>query len=129
MWLFGTAGAVAVMVTVGGMTRLTKSGLSMTDWKLQVRAAVYCSKSCWLQLAHQITPVASDACRPHMQSPTPCNAHTLHGNDQCGVHISQGSLPPRSVAEWEAEFDRYKQFPEYSQRRGMTLDEFKSIYW
>lgn len=35
LWLFGTAGAVAVMVTVGGITRMTKSGLSMTDWKLQ----------------------------------------------------------------------------------------------
>lgn len=34
-WLFGTAGAVAVMVTVGGITRMTKSGLSMTDWKIQ----------------------------------------------------------------------------------------------
>lgn len=34
-WLFGTAGAVAVMVTVGGITRMTKSGLSMTDWKVQ----------------------------------------------------------------------------------------------
>lgn len=34
-WLFCTAGAVAVMVTVGGITRMTKSGLSMTDWKLQ----------------------------------------------------------------------------------------------
>lgn len=35
IWLFSTAGAVAVMVTVGGITRMTKSGLSMTDWKLQ----------------------------------------------------------------------------------------------
>lgn len=35
MWLFGTAGAVAVMVTVGGITRMTRSGLSMTDWKIQ----------------------------------------------------------------------------------------------
>jgi hypothetical protein len=25
------------MVVVGGLTRLTKSGLSMTDWKLQVK--------------------------------------------------------------------------------------------
>lgn len=33
-WLFGVSGMVAGMVTVGGITRLTKSGLSMTDWKL-----------------------------------------------------------------------------------------------
>jgi cytochrome c oxidase assembly protein subunit 15 len=35
-WLVGTGALVAGMVTVGGITRLTKSGLSMTDWKIQV---------------------------------------------------------------------------------------------
>lgn len=34
-WLLGMGGLVAGMVTVGGITRLTRSGLSMTDWKLQ----------------------------------------------------------------------------------------------
>jgi heme a synthase len=63
------------MVTVGGVTRLTKSGLAMTDWKLQ------------------------------------------------------GSLPPMNQQEWQAEFARYKQFPEYQQRKSMTLDEFKFIFW
>lgn len=67
---------VAGMVTVGGLTRLTKSGLSMTDWRVQ------------------------------------------------------GSLPPMNEAEWEAEFARYKTFPEWQQRQKMTLDEFKFIfYW
>lgn len=63
------------MIHVGGVTRLTKSGLSMTDW-----------------------------------SPL-------------------GSLPPMSLAEWQKEFDRYKQFPEWEQRKNMTLDEFKFIYF
>ncbi|CAM9910018.1 unnamed protein product [Heterosigma akashiwo] len=64
------------MVSVGGLTRLTKSGLSMTDWKVQ------------------------------------------------------GSLPPQTQDEWEKEFERYKQFPEWQQRKSMTLDEFKYIfYW
>jgi cytochrome c oxidase assembly protein subunit 15 len=31
-WILGTAGAVVGMIHVGGVTRLTKSGLSMTDW-------------------------------------------------------------------------------------------------
>ena len=63
-------------MTVGGITRLTKSGLSMTDWRVQ------------------------------------------------------GSLPPLNDAEWQVEFTRYKQFPEYQQRQSMTLDEFKFIfYW
>ncbi len=34
-WLFSLGGLVAGMVTIGGITRLTRSGLSMTDWKLQ----------------------------------------------------------------------------------------------
>jgi heme a synthase len=74
-WLLGTGALVAGMVTVGGITRLTKSGLSMTDWRIQ------------------------------------------------------GSLPPMTDAEWAAEFARYQQFPEYQQRRGMALEEFKFIYW
>jgi len=74
-WLFGMGGLVAGMVTVGGITRLTRSGLSMTDWKLK------------------------------------------------------GNMPPMNLAEWEAEFERYKQFPEWQQRKSMTLDEFKFIYF
>lgn len=74
-WLLGMGGLVAGMVTVGGVTRLTKSGLSMTDWKLQ------------------------------------------------------GSLPPMNDEEWQKEFDRYKQFPEWNQRKSMDIEEFKSIYF
>ncbi|VVB16173.1 unnamed protein product [Arabis nemorensis] len=33
MWLFGSAAWVFSMVVLGGVTRLTRSGLSMTDWK------------------------------------------------------------------------------------------------
>jgi len=33
IWLYVVSGMVFVMVVVGGLTRLTKSGLSMTDWK------------------------------------------------------------------------------------------------
>jgi len=74
-WLLGTSGVVACLVSVGGVTRLTKSGLSMVDWK------------------------------------------------------PFGTLPPLNLEEWNKEFERYKQYPEWSQRQSMTLDEFKSIYW
>lgn len=74
-WLFGVAAMVAGMVTVGGVTRLTRSGLSMTDWKLQ------------------------------------------------------GSMPPITDEEWEKEFARYKTFPEWQQRKNMTVGEFKYIYF
>jgi heme a synthase len=32
-WLFAVAGLIALMVVVGGLTRLTDSGLSITEWK------------------------------------------------------------------------------------------------
>lgn len=77
-WLMGTAASVFGMVVVGGITRLTRSGLSMTDW------------------------------RP------------------------QGRSMPRTQEEWEAEFEQYKQFPEYKRLyagTGMSLDDFKNIYF
>jgi heme a synthase len=74
-WLLGMSGLVAGMVSIGGITRLTKSGLSMTDWKLQ------------------------------------------------------GTIPPMNLEEWNKEFDRYKQYPEWQQRKNMTLDEFKYIFF
>ena len=73
-WLMCTAGMVVGMIHVGGVTRLTQSGLSMTTW----------------------TPL--------------------------------GSLPPMTQEQWEQEFDRYKLYPEWQQRKSMTLDEFKFIY-
>lgn len=33
IWLFGSAAWVFSMVVLGGVTRLTRSGLSITDWK------------------------------------------------------------------------------------------------
>ncbi len=68
---------VFLMVVVGGITRLTRSGLSITEWK----------------------PIA-------------------------------GALPPLSEAAWEREFSLYKKYPEYRLiNRGMSLSEFKSIYF
>eukprot|EP01132_Coremiostelium_polycephalum_P004649 gene4649-5808_t len=76
-WLLFSAGLVAFMIVVGGVTRLTESGLSIVDWK----------------------PVV-------------------------------GTLPPLSKEEWEEEFERYKQFPEYKKlNQGMSLDEFKKIFF
>ncbi|KAL4087650.1 hypothetical protein PRIC1_013539 [Phytophthora ramorum] len=41
----------------------------------------------------------------------------------------QGSLPPMTPEEWEAQFEIYKQFPEYQQRKNMTVEDFKGIFW
>ena len=33
IWLFSVCAPIALMVVVGGLTRLTGSGLSITEWK------------------------------------------------------------------------------------------------
>ena len=77
LWLFVMAGLVALMVLVGGLTRLTDSGLSITEWK----------------------PVT-------------------------------GVIPPLSEPAWREEFAKYRRTPEYRHvNAGMTLDQFKVIYW
>lgn len=41
-----------------------------------------------------------------------------------------GTLPPLTEAGWLAEFDKYKAIPQYQLvNRGMTLGDFKTIYW
>lgn len=77
LWLLGVAAMVFLMVVIGGLTRLTESGLSIVDWR----------------------PVT-------------------------------GWLPPLSEAEWLATFQAYRASPEYLLiNRGMTLAEFKGIFW
>lgn len=77
VWLLVLFALVACMIIVGGLTRLTDSGLSITEWK----------------------PVT-------------------------------GAVPPMSEAVWQSEFAKYKEIPEYQlQNKGMSLAEFKVIYW
>lgn len=41
-----------------------------------------------------------------------------------------GVVPPLDASAWQAEFDKYKTIPQYRERNaGMTLGEFKTIYW
>lgn len=41
-----------------------------------------------------------------------------------------GTLPPLSESDWNAEFEKYKAIPQYQLlNRGMTLSEFKMIFW
>jgi heme a synthase len=41
-----------------------------------------------------------------------------------------GAIPPLAEADWQSEFAKYKTIPQYEQlNRGMSLDEFKTIYW
>jgi cytochrome c oxidase assembly protein subunit 15 len=65
------------MVIVGGATRLTDSGLSITEWQ----------------------PLL-------------------------------GAIPPLTEADWLAALEKYRRIPEYQLvNRGMTLADFKFIYW
>ena len=40
-----------------------------------------------------------------------------------------GTLPPLTDAAWQAEFEKYKTIPQFQLNRGMTLGEFKTIFW
>ena len=76
-WLWVVAAMVFAMVLVGGATRLTESGLSITEWK----------------------PVT-------------------------------GILPPLHRSQWLAEFEKYKQIPQFAQLApDMTLQGFKFIFF
>lgn len=46
-WLFAVAGLVILIVTVGGITRLTESGLSITEWKPFLGALPPMTQSDW----------------------------------------------------------------------------------
>ena len=77
IWLFCVAALVFAMGVVGGITRLTGSGLSITEWK----------------------PI-------------------------------MGAIPPMNEADWNAAFAQYREIPQYQHvNAGMTLGEFKGIFW
>ena len=41
-----------------------------------------------------------------------------------------GAVPPLSDADWQKAFAAYQKIPEYTEiKRGMSLDEFKTIFW
>jgi len=48
-WLFAVAALVVIMVVVGGITRLTESGLSITEWKPVTGALPPLSQEQWLE--------------------------------------------------------------------------------
>ncbi|KLE32193.1 heme A synthase [Aurantiacibacter gangjinensis] len=48
-WLFVVAGMVLVMIAVGGITRLTESGLSITEWKPVTGAIPPLTEEAWLK--------------------------------------------------------------------------------
>ncbi|MBV8472852.1 MAG: COX15/CtaA family protein [Hyphomicrobiales bacterium] len=77
VWLFTVAALIFAVVMIGGATRLTESGLSITEWQ----------------------PIT-------------------------------GVIPPLGEQAWLAEFDRYKQIPQYAAfNQDMTLEGFKSIFF
>jgi cytochrome c oxidase assembly protein subunit 15 len=48
-WLLAVAGLIAIMVLVGGATRLTESGLSIVEWKPVAGALPPLSEAQWTQ--------------------------------------------------------------------------------
>ncbi|MBI3677995.1 MAG: COX15/CtaA family protein [Proteobacteria bacterium] len=47
LWLLAVAGLIALMVVIGGLTRLTGSGLSITEWKPVTGALPPLSEQAW----------------------------------------------------------------------------------
>ena len=77
LWLLVMTSMVLGIIVIGGLTRLTDSGLSMTDW------------------------------RPLL-----------------------GIIPPLNKNNWQTVFEMYKLTPEFKiVNRGMSLEEFKYIFW
>ena len=77
VWLAIGVFMVFMQVVIGGITRLTGSGLSITKWE-----------------------------------------------------IVTGTLPPLNAAQWEKEFDLYKDTPQYKKiNEGMDMKDFKFIYF
>ncbi|CAN5212414.1 COX15/CtaA family protein [soil metagenome] len=52
-WLFAVAALVFAMVVIGGITRLTESGLSITEWKPVTGALPPLSQAQWLAAFHK----------------------------------------------------------------------------
>lgn len=75
-WLWSIAALTFGVLVVGGITRLTLSGLSIVEWD----------------------PLF-------------------------------GVIPPLTDAQWQAAFEAYKQFPDYDWRTGMSLAEFRFIFF
>ena len=48
-WLFSVAALIAIMVLVGGATRLTESGLSIVEWKPVTGALPPLNEAQWTQ--------------------------------------------------------------------------------
>ena len=49
VWLFTGCELIAVMVVIGGITRLTHSGLSMVEWKLIMGSIPPLNEEQWLE--------------------------------------------------------------------------------
>lgn len=62
MWLFGMALLVAMMVVIGGVTRLTGSGLSMVEWRPLIGALPPLSQEEWMRVftLYQASPEYND---------------------------------------------------------------------
>ncbi|XP_072335784.1 heme A synthase COX15 isoform X5 [Scyliorhinus torazame] len=61
--------------------------------------------------------------------PAPTRQLTESGLSMVDWHLIKEMKPPSSRAEWEAEFQKYQQFPEFKiLNHDMTLNEFKFIW-
>ena len=64
LWLYAVAALVLAMVLVGGATRLTESGLSITEWKPVMGVVPPLSQNAW-----RLAPATEQAVTPPTWAP------------------------------------------------------------
>jgi heme a synthase len=124
-WLGICSGWVFALVVLGGITRLTRSGLSMTEWK-------FTGSACLSHVYLLVLAVASlSLCRLLTYAPASDDARHLQIGSVCKVwSLDAGERPPLSIQDWEVEFAKYRESPEFRKLNSkMSMDEFKFIYW
>ena len=115
-WLGGASAWVFTLVVLGGVTRLTRSGLSMSDWKFSGERPPSTQVTAAPTLA--FPPRTHPTLAPGTASPS---KHTVALTASFGSH---------SQEEWLEEFAKYKESPEFKRvNTSMTVEEFKFIYW
>lgn len=112
-WLAGCSGWVFSMVVLGGMTRLTRSGLSMTDWKFTGERSPQSLVHTAMQLHTSYIPCVTLCICLHLARSWTGHVVVLplYLLEQRASQLTQALLS--SQADWEAEFRKYKQSPEF----------------
>ena len=102
--LFFVAGLVFAMVVVGGITRLTESGLSITEWKPVSGAIPPLTHADWQHAfdLYQQTPAISGGRRPCRNDARRASSSSSSGNGCIGCSAASSASSSSSASRWFA---------------------------